>query len=77
MLCKICFQEVQKGIAVPGYGKASGMLHEACLAAMALKVAEDPQKDRLLRYLMEYEEKHAPNDWSKDVSRQSTEVTWQ
>ena len=42
-LCKICFQEVQEGVAVPGYREASGMVHEECLAAVVLKFAEDPQ----------------------------------
>ncbi len=76
-LCKICFGEVGKGIAVPGYREPSGIAHEECLATAALKVAEDPQKEGLLRYLIEYEEKHAPNDWSKDVSGQSADVSWE
>jgi len=77
MLCKICFQKVQKGITVPAYQEASGMVHEECLASMALKLAEDPQKEGLLRYLIEYEEKHAPNDWSKDISGESTDISWE
>ncbi len=76
-LCKICFQDVEKGILVPGHGEASGIVHEECLAAEALKVAEDSQKEGLLRYLVEYEEKHAPNDWARDVSGQSTDVCWE
>jgi Holliday junction DNA helicase RuvB len=76
-LCKICFQEAQRGIAVPGYGEASGIVHEECLSATALKVAEDPQREGLLRYLIEYEEKHAPHDWSKDVSGQSADISWE
>jgi len=76
-LCKICFQDIEKGVAVPGHGEASGIVHEECLAAVALKVAEDPQKEGLLRYLIEYEEKHAPHEWSKDVSGQSTDISWE
>ncbi|HEY50520.1 MAG TPA: ATP-binding protein [Dehalococcoidia bacterium] len=76
-LCKICFQDIAKGSLVPGYGEASRMVHEECLAAVALKIAEDPGKEGLLRYLIEYEEKHAPHDWSKDVSGQSTDVSWE
>jgi len=76
-LCKVCFQDIEKGTLIPGYGGASGVIHEECLAAVALKVAEDPQKEGLLRYLIEYEEKHAPHDWSKDVSGQSTDVSWE
>jgi len=76
-ICKLCFQDVQKGVAVPGNGEASGVVHEECLATVALKLAEDSQKEGLLRYLIEYEEKHAPHDWSKDVSGQSTDVSWE
>jgi len=76
-LCKICFQEVEKGISVPGYQEPSGMAHEECLAAVVLKLAEDPQKEGLLRYLIEYEEKHAPHDWSKDVTGQSADISWE
>jgi Holliday junction DNA helicase RuvB len=76
-LCKICFQDVEKGILVPGHGEASGIVHEECLAAKALNVAEDSQKEGLLRYLVEYEEKHAPNDWARDVSGRSTDVCWE
>jgi Holliday junction DNA helicase RuvB len=76
-LCKLCFQEVQDGITVPSYGETSGAVHDECLAIAALKLAEDPQKEGLIRYLIEYEEKHAPNDWSKDVSGQSTDISWE
>lgn len=76
-LCKICFQEIDKGIAVPGYNGASGVVHEECLAVAALEFAEDSKKEGLLRYLVEYEERHAPNDWAKDVSGGSTDVSWQ
>jgi Holliday junction DNA helicase RuvB len=76
-LCKICFHEVEKGIAVPGHQQASGMVHEECLAGATLRVAQDSQKEGLLRYLIEYEEEHAPHDWSKDVSGQSTDVSWE
>jgi Holliday junction DNA helicase RuvB len=52
-------------------------VHEECLARLALQIAKDPQKEGLLRYLIEYEEKRAPHDWSKDVSGQSTDVSWE
>ena len=76
-LCKICFQEVEKGVAVPGHQHASGIVHEECLAAVTLKAAEDQQKEGLLRYLIEYEEKRAPHDWSRNVSGQSADVSWE
>ena len=72
-LCKICFQEVQNGIVIPGYQQASGVVHEECLAGAVFKVTEDPQKEGLLRYLIDYEEKHAPHDWSREVSGQSAD----
>src|SRR3990172_3486199 len=76
-LCKICFQEVENGIVVPGRGQASGTVHEECLAAAALKIEEDLQKEGMLRYLIEYEEKHAPDAWSKEVSGGSADVSWE
>ncbi len=76
-VCKICFEEAREGVLVPGHQQAAGLVHEECLAAATLKLAEDPQKEGLLRYLIEYEEKHAPHDWSKDVSGQSADVTWE
>jgi hypothetical protein len=54
--CKICFQEVDKGVAIPSCHEASGIVHEECLAAAVLKVAVDPLKEGLLRLLIEYEE---------------------
>ena len=76
-LCKICFEEIQEGVAVPGIGGASGMIHEDCLAAAVLNISEDSKKEGLLRYLIEYEEKHAPDDWAKSVSGQTTDVSWE
>ena len=76
-LCKICFEEIQGGVAVPGIGGASGMIHEDCLVAAALNVSADSKKEGLLRYLIEYEEKHAPDDWAKNVSGQTTDVSWE
>ena len=76
-LCKVCFQEAENGIVVPGYVQALGVVHEECLAAAALKLAEDSQKEGQLRYLIEYEEKHAPHGWSKDVSGESADISWQ
>jgi Holliday junction DNA helicase RuvB len=76
-ICKFCFQEVGSGLPIPGYEAASGTVHEECLAGAVFKVTEDPQKEGLLRYLIDYEEKHVPHDWSKDVSGQSADVSWE
>jgi len=76
-LCKLCFQEAQSGIVVPGYQGPSGVVHEECLARAILKVSEDPQKEGLLRYLINYEETHMPSDWAKDVSGDSADVSWE
>ena len=76
-LCKICFQQVENGIVVPGRWQASGVVHEECLAGAVFKLAQDPQKEGLLQYLIDYEEKHASHDWSKDVSGQSADVSWE
>lgn len=75
--CKICFQEVDKGVAIPGCHEASGIVHEECLAAAVLKFAEDPQKEGLLRFLIEYEDQHAPHQWSREVPGQSTDICWE
>ena len=75
VLCKICFQEVQEGVAVPGRQESSGVVHEECLAAATLEFAQDSRKEGLLRYLIDYEEKHAPHGWSKDVSGHTTDVS--
>jgi len=76
-LCNLCFQEAQNGIVVPGYQGPSGVVHEECLARAILKVSEDPQKEGLLRYLINYEETHMPSDWAKDVSSDSADVSWE
>jgi hypothetical protein len=39
-------------------------------------VAQDPQKQGLLRYLIDYEEKHSPYNWARDVSGGSADVCW-
>lgn len=75
-ICKFCFQEASDGVPVPGEGSASGTVHEECLAAAALKFARNPEKEGLLRYLVDYEEKHAPHDWAKDVSGGSADISW-
>lgn len=76
-ICKLCFQGCPSGTIVPGYREASGVVHEECLAAATLKVAEDPRKEGLLRYLIDYEEKHAPSEWAKDVSGGSADISWE
>ena len=76
-LCKLCFEDVERGIPVPGYQEASRIVHEECLAIAALRAAEDQQKEGLLRYLIEYEEKHSPDDWGKEVSGGSADACWQ
>jgi hypothetical protein len=59
-LCKLCLQEIKNGVPVPGYKEASDMIREECLAAAALKVAQDPKKEGLLRYLLDYEKSTRP-----------------
>ncbi len=73
----VSFQEAQSGIVVPGYQGPSGVVHEECLARAILKVSEDPQREGLLRYLIDYEETHTPSDWAKDVSGDSVDVSWE
>ena len=38
--CRLCFQAVTQGVPVPGCQQASGMVHEECVAAAALKAAQ-------------------------------------
>lgn len=79
--CRICFQEVVDGIAVPswhpGEGGVGAYVHEECLAQRALDfIKEDPQREGLLRYLLEFEESHTPEDWAKDISGGIADVSW-
>ena len=76
VICRFCFQEVRDGIPVPGYGRASGAVHEQCFAEAVLKFATVPVKEGLLRYVVDYEEKYAPRDWSKRVSGGSADISW-
>ena len=75
-LCKFCFREAKNGVPVPGYETASGMVHEECVAEAVFKFARDPEKEGLLRYLIDHEEMHAPHDWSKEVSGGSADISW-
>jgi len=77
MLCNICYQEVVKGVIVPGFQQAAGVCHEDCIAEAALKIAEDPSKEGLLRHLVEYEESRAPQDRARDISGGSADVCWE
>ena len=61
-ICKLCFQGCTNGTIVPGYKEPGGVVHEECLAAATLKAAEDPQKEGLLRYLIDYEGKRTPSE---------------
>jgi Holliday junction DNA helicase RuvB len=52
-------------------------VHQECLAKRVLDfVKEDPQREGLLHYLIEFEESHAPEDWAKDVSGGTADVSW-
>jgi Holliday junction DNA helicase RuvB len=80
-LCRFCFQEVVSGVPVPSFhpGEASShpLAHEECLAQRTLDIIKDnPQREGLLRYLIEFEETHAPEDWAKDVSDGTADVSW-
>lgn len=80
-LCKICFQEVEDGVVIPTWhsieetGRA--VVHRECLVQRVLNIIkEDPQKEGLLRYLVQFEESHAPEDWTRDVSGGTADVSW-
>jgi Holliday junction DNA helicase RuvB len=80
-LCKICFQVVEGGVPVPSWHPDEkgdhAFVHQECLAKRALDfVKEDPQREGLLRYLIEFEESHAPEDWARDVSGGTADVSW-
>jgi Holliday junction DNA helicase RuvB len=80
-LCKICFQAVEGGVPVPSWHPDEkgnhALVHQECLAKRALDfVNEDPQREGLLHYLIEYEESHTPEDWAKDVSGGTADVSW-
>ena len=81
-LCKMCFQRIARGIAVPswhpGEEEVKTYVHEECLAQRALDfMKNDPEKQGLLRYLVEFEESHAPEDWSESVSGGTADVSWE
>jgi len=80
-LCKLCFQEVVGGVPVPSWHPDEEgdhvFVHEECLARRVSDfVNEDPQREGLLHYLVEFEESHAPEDWAKDVSGGTADVSW-
>lgn len=80
-LCKICFREVRDGVVVPSWHSGEGgdhaFVHHECLTNRVLDfVKEDDQREGLLHYLVEFEESHAPEDWAKDVSGGTADVSW-
>ena len=80
-LCKICFQSVEDGVVIPtwrsGEAPDRAFVHKECLVQRVLGVIrEDPQKEGLLRYLVQFEESHAPEDWTMDVSGGTADVSW-
>jgi len=80
-LCRICFQEVEDGVVIPVWrsGKESdrALVHKKCLVQRVMDVIrEDPQKEGLLRYLVQFEESHSPEDWTKDVSGGTADTSW-
>lgn len=80
-LCKICFREVVGGVPVPTWHPDEKsdrtFVHDECLVKRVSDfVNEDPQREGLLHYLVEFEESHAPEDWAKDVSGGTADVSW-
>ena len=80
-LCKICFSEVRDGMVVPSWHSGElgnrAFVHKECLTQRVLDfVKEDTQREGLLHYLVEFEESHAPEDWAKDVSDSTADVSW-
>lgn len=80
-LCKMCFREVVGGVPVPTWHPDEkgdrAFVHDGCLAKRVSDfVKEDPRREGLLRYLVEFEENHAPEDWAKDVSGGIADVSW-
>jgi Holliday junction DNA helicase RuvB len=78
----MCFQQVAGGVAVPSWHPSEedvkSYVHEECLAQRALDfMKNDPEKQGLLCYLVEFEESHAPEDWSKGVSGGTADVSWE
>jgi Holliday junction DNA helicase RuvB len=72
---------VEGGVPVPswhpGEGNEHAFVHEECLAKRVFDFAkEDTQREGLLHYLVEFEESHAPEDWAKDVSGGTADVSW-
>jgi Holliday junction DNA helicase RuvB len=80
-LCKICFKDVIGGLVVPSScleeGASRAYVHEQCHAKRVSDfISEDEQRAGLLRYLVEFEDTHTPEDWAKDVSCGTADVSW-
>lgn len=80
-ICKICFKEVENGVPVPSWHSEKNadrvFVHEECIARRTQElIKQDPEKEGLLRYLVEFEESCAPEDWARDVSGGSTDAAW-
>ncbi|MCD6421956.1 minichromosome maintenance protein MCM [bacterium] len=80
MRCVICRGEIERGegVAVPSFhdGEAK-RVHKQCLLKKVALLAEDPHWRGLLEYLIEYEEKQAPNKWAVDVSDSTADACWE
>jgi Holliday junction DNA helicase RuvB len=79
-LCVICFAEIPKGqeLRYPGWGYyGEKFVHRICLLNKVAELCEDERYDRILRFLIDYEEKKAPQDHAINLTKGSADVVWE
>lgn len=82
ILCRICYEPVapEAAVKVPFYSGDTPtprpLVHRSCLERAVRYFAADADRQKLLRYIVEYEKAQRPRDWLREATDNATDACW-
>jgi len=76
--CVVCFEEVKTdGLRYPAwYQEGERFIHKNCLLNKVAEICQEERYEKMLKYIISYEEEHKGDSWAIEYSGGSVDSAW-
>jgi len=75
--CVVCFETVEDGLRYPTWcHEGERYIHKNCLLNKVAELCQEERYEKMLKYIISYEEEHKGDGWTIEYSGGSADASW-
>jgi len=75
--CVVCFETVEDGLRYPTWcHEGERYIHKNCLLNKVAELCQEERYEKMLKYIISYEEEHRGDSWTIEYSGGSVDASW-